>query len=223
MKHVLIVEDHPVVSIGIALVARDVVGECDIVQTRTFPDAIDVLTTKEIDLIILDVKVPGGGGAKMIPKLRSIQKNVGILISSGLSEKHHAMTFLKEGADGYVSKNAGDSEFREALRKVLGGKRYLSDALQEMLVQSLLASNELVIPFTDSLTPRELEVMNLLIEGKQNTEISRRLRLKLSTVSAHKKRIMQKVGANNLVDLCGLIENYPAARECSQPVILNRY
>lgn len=205
MKHVLIVEDHPLVNLGISLIVQDYLPDCITHQTSSVAEALAVLNEQEMDLVILDVNIPGGGSTRMIGQLRSQQCSLSILVSTGINEKHNAIDFLRAGANGFVSKNAAEEEYCYAIRTVLDGRTYISDAVQKMILSNLLGDDFKPVRYEDLLTPLELEVMQLMLQGKRIKEISTKLRLKLSTVSAHKKRVFNKMRADNLIDLLAYV------------------
>jgi DNA-binding NarL/FixJ family response regulator len=154
-----------------------------------------------MDLLILDVNIPGGGSISMIGRIRDRQPDLPILISSGISERHNAIKFLKAGVNGFISKLDTEAEYHYAINTVLSGRKYLSNSLLDYIINNLNVGLKEPMQKREHLTPMENDVLDLMLLGKQNKDISNILRLKISTVSAHRKRVLQKMDVKNLIDL----------------------
>lgn len=115
------------------------------------------------------------------------------------SERLYALRMIKAGAKGFISKDAPLDELKRAIEAVLAKKRYISADMAELLGRQsshLKADN----PF-DTLSSRELEIVNMLLEGKSMTEISKALDIKMSTASTHKARVFEKLNITNFFEL----------------------
>jgi two-component system invasion response regulator UvrY len=201
--HILIIEDHAIVIAAVEMVLKANFPSAVIQNASTFPLGLKVLGAgKPIDLIILDMEIPGGESYKMIEILRAVQPDVKILIFTGHEEARHALRFLKAGANGFLSKNAPLEDCGTAVKTVLSDKKYVSEQVQQLITNSLFdkspvnSSHESI-----SLTPRESEVLELLLQGKWIKEIATKLNLNQTTVSTHKARIFQKLEVSNVIEL----------------------
>lgn len=206
MKHnqqILIVEDHDIVSSALSMIITDHLGDVVIHIVNSFPKALHLMKSgKVLDLIILDVDIPGGESYGMVSTLRDIQPDVRILIFTGQDERKHALRFFGVGANGYVPKAGPKEEIGIAIRTVLGGKRYVSPVVQQMITHSFFEKiDPAKMVAQPLLSPRENEVLDLLLKGKWTKEIASELRLKLTTVSTHKSRIFEKMGVSNVIEL----------------------
>jgi DNA-binding NarL/FixJ family response regulator len=199
---VLIIEDHDIVVSALTIVLKENFQKFTLQKAGSFPKGLKMLGDALYDLIILDVDVPGSESYAMIGRLRNVQKNVRILIFTGQDETKHALKFLTAGANGYLSKVAPTEEFGAAIRTVLSDKKYVSDSVQELITASYFEKMHPKPGAQESpLSPREHEVLDLLLEGKWTKDIATELKLKLTTVSTHKTRIFQKLEVDNVIDL----------------------
>jgi two-component system invasion response regulator UvrY len=199
----LIIEDHEVVTAAIELILMENFPKARFRKAGSFPKGTRMLSEDPAaDLIILDVDIPGGESYKMIETLRNIQANVKVMIFTGQDEDPHAIRFLKAGANGFLSKNAPLEQCAVAVKLILGGKKYVSDSVQEMITSSFFDKTAGAQESGDSaLSPRETEVMELLLLGKWTKDIANELNLNPTTVSTHKARIFQKMDVTNVIDL----------------------
>lgn len=203
MKNILIADDHPMILLGLERAMSGIIGECLIFKSGTFPEAWEVIESHDLFLIILDLNLPGStAGAQIITSIRQVQKNAFIMVYSGRDEMLYAPVCLRSGANGFVHKTATKDELEGAIRMIISQNKYVSPRLKEEIVQEYLdgepriASSSLL-----TLSPREKEILEMVISGLTTKEISSRLRLKYSTVSTHKERILTKMKADNIVDL----------------------
>lgn len=194
--NVLIVEDHPLFIIGTTLTIKDISPEATIQTAITFPDALVLLEKEKFDIIVLDIDLPGGENLKMMDMIRKISPKVHILIHSAFDEHLYAMPYLQAGADGFVSKKATPEEFKDAVNTIRNGKKYLSYEIQQTLISNIGEPKQ-----TNQLTPSELQVMQLLIEGKWTKEIAHVLNLKQNTISTYKRRIFDKLNVRDSIEL----------------------
>ena len=201
IKRILITEDHSVVRLGIVLLVKDLFTNAEIKEADTFDAALAHLDGEPIDLMILDVNIPGGGNTGMIEVARFRQPKIRILIFSAYNEKLYALRFIKEGANGYISKDAGQEEIKKAILTVLGGNTYMSNEVQADLIASMQTNKAGAGDEILSLSNREIEIAELLIRGFSTNMIAEKLHLQKSTVSTHKANIFEKMNVENIPDL----------------------
>jgi len=204
MPKILIVDDQAIVRFGTEYLIHESFSSAQVDVACDANEMVSRLLAKTYDLILLDIQIPGGNNFSMLDIIRLRQPNVKILIFSGYSETIYAQRYISEGAHGFVSKLYPQIELQKAIRAVLQGEIYLSQNIKMRLYET--GSNDdagdNLSPF-HSLSNRELEVTNLMMEGLAAMEISVRLNLQLSTVSTYKKRVFDKLNVANVV---GLIE-----------------
>ena len=202
MKRFLLTDDHEVVRSGIATVLKNDYPACEIAEATNEKDAWIALKKEEFDLVILDIHMPESDALTFTEKIKSFYPDTKVLIFSMGAEHIYAKRFLNAGASGFVSKDSGLTELRKAITLSLQGKKYISESLASLLVDSLHAKQK-VNPF-ENLSARELEVLALLIKGNTVTGISNSLNLSISSANTYKRRIFQKLNISNLVDLIQL-------------------
>jgi two-component system invasion response regulator UvrY len=129
-----------------------------------------------------------------------------VLMVSMSAENIYAKRFMKAGAYGFISKEAPLDEITRAINIILGGKKYISESLAENLAEDSF-SGKSGNPFNE-LSPREFEIVSLLLEGKTVTDISHTLNIQTSTVGTHKARLFEKLGVDNILKLKELATTY---------------
>jgi len=200
---VLILEDHDIVAFALTAIAKDHLPDVSVTTARSFTTGISLMQNGLVaDLVILDIFLPGGELANMIPTLRRIQSDVRILVYTGSEEYALALQFLNAGANGYLTKGHPMQEVVVAMQTILNGQRYIAKEMEPIVTGHF---SRLLNPDTHpeniELSPREREVLALLLDGKQTKQISEALNLKLTTVSAHKTRIFDKFQVRNVIEL----------------------
>ncbi|WP_149240101.1 response regulator transcription factor [Dyadobacter sp. 32] len=201
MKHILIAEDHAVVRIGTKHLLKSLIPESIISDVDDFDKIVQELQAKSFDLLILDINIPGGNNTKMVEAIRNISPGIRILVFSSYDEQQYGLLYLQAGADGYLSKEAPEEEFKSAVLSVLDNKKYMSQDMQQLNINRLINPKEYLPDPVVTLSPRETDVLNLLKEGLGTAKIAEKLNLQLSTVSTYKARIFEKLGVKNIVEL----------------------
>jgi DNA-binding NarL/FixJ family response regulator len=196
---VLIVDDHPAVREALALrIGRqpdlEVCGEA-----ADMSEALRLLADTEPDVAVIDITLKTGNGIDLIKRIRSRNDHVRILVWSMHSEALYAERALHAGALGYVNKDQATDRIVEAIRRVLAGKVYLSEAMTERLLQRAVGGEreEVARSPLDVLADRELEVFRLIGEGVKTAQIAERLHLSVKTIETYRDRIRQKLDLND--------------------------
>ncbi|MGA2193871.1 MAG: response regulator transcription factor [Bryobacteraceae bacterium] len=189
---VLLVDDHHLVRRGFRRMLED---EDDIVVVGEASDgqeAIDKARELAPGVIVMDFALPEMNGAAAARQILKTAPRTGILILSMHSEPSYVRTCLDAGVRGYLLKNAIDLELIDAVRKVAAGQQVLDPRL-EAVSQPDSAAPEL--------TPRELQVLQLIVNGKSNREIAGILGVSANTIAVHRTNLMQALGIHNTADL----------------------
>ena len=193
---ILIADDHPVVRHGLKqILALDpeltVVGEA-----KNGNEALDLARKVEWDVAILDYSMPGKSGLELVKDIKREHPTRPVLVLSMHPEDLHATRILKAGGAGYVNKESASEELTAAIRKVVGGGKYVSPTLAERLAYELTPGTQK--PLHETLSDREYRVMWLLASGKQINQIAQEMFLSPNTVSTYRARILKKLNlANN--------------------------
>lgn len=208
MVHVLIVDDHPMVCFGLGALVRNTVRDVQLHVANTFQEGIDKLSSQSMDMIMLDLALPGGMGMEMIERLRRVQPEVKILICTARDELLNAPLYVQGGANGFLHKHSSDVEAEKAIRAVLENRKYVSDNVKKLIFSNLVNSEPLPVDPIQTLTKREKQVLNLILKGKWLKEIAKELNTQVSTVGTQKANIFRKLGVENTVDLVRKIDLY---------------
>lgn len=193
-ERILIADDHYVVRAGTALVLESAYPELAIDFAENYEQVKTHLATQPYDLILLDIDMPGTQYKKMIPELKNIQEDLKILVFSG-HDKDVAIQYIREGAEGYLSKQSSEEEIRGAVKSIIEKGYYYPSELVGLLIQNKQRNPE------EKLSAREHEIFHLLASGIGNLEIANKLNIRMSTVSTYKKRIFKKLNITNIAEL----------------------
>lgn len=206
---VLIADDHKVVRIGLSILVGDEFPHADILQASNGAEVLTITREQKIDLMLMDVKMPDTDSLMMMEQVLAYQPHLPILVISLNPEKIYAVRYLKSGASGYVQKSEDDMIIRSAMRKVMQGKKYMSDDVVDVMTD-LLKDGSSSDPFS-RLGKREFDVAVHLIRGLSPGEIGEQMSLQPSTVSTYKVRIFEKLNVDNVHDLIELAKQYDIA------------
>jgi len=211
MIKVLLVDDHDLVRTGIKRLLDDI-NDIDVVgEAICGEDAIKMAGQHELDVILMDINMPGIGGLEATRKLQTTNPELKIIIVTMHEDDLFAQRLLKAGATGYLTKGAGIDEIVHAIREVRQNRRYISPEIAQQLALAQFPDHN-GSPF-DVLSERELQVMMLLMDGMKVNQISDKLCLSPKTVSTYRHRLYDKLNVQNDIELTrlaivhGVIEN----------------
>ena len=204
---VLLVDDHKIMRDGIrAILVRSedfrVVGEAE-----TGPDAVQFVKQRRPDVVLMDIGLPGLNGVETTAEILRHHPECKVVILSMYDDENNVVSAIRSGARAFILKKASDSDLLEALNMVARGGAYLSPQVSDRLLsriqkgdlESRRASSAL-----DILSPRELQVLRLIADGKTSKEIAVILDLREQTVRSYRKTMMKKLGVNNVAGLTQL-------------------
>ena len=196
------VDDHPLVREWLSGLLRP---QPDLEVCGSAENAAGTLASlgkARADLIVLDLSLEGNLGLDLIRDIRAFHKDVKILVLSMHEEAHYAERVLRAGGRGYIMKSAPTDRIIDAIRQVLEGKVYASEAVMEKLAQRLVRgpAKQPGSP-VDVLSDREIEVFRLLGQGLKTREISERMKVGMKSVQAYCERIKAKLDLANASEL----------------------
>jgi DNA-binding NarL/FixJ family response regulator len=189
---VLLVDDHALVRVGFRRMLEDEEDIQVIGEASDGAEAVTLAGTLKPQVIVMDFALPSMNGATATHNILKGNPDIAVLILSMHSEPNYVRTCLEAGARGYLLKNAMDLELVDAIRKVAAGTQVLDPRLAPIPDAKSTANN---------LTPREMEVLQLIVHGKSNKEIATVLGLSANTVNVHRANIMQALEIHNTADL----------------------
>lgn len=206
MIHILIVDDHFLVRMGIRRLLEDVSGLKVIAEANTGEEALRLVREKPPEVVLMDVKMPGIGGLEATRKLVRGYPEVKVLVLTACDEEPFPSRLLQAGASGYLTKDCGIDELVKAIRSVNAGQRYLSPNIAQQLALKHVSDAE-SSPF-ETLSERELQVMIMITNGQKVPEISDKLHLSPKTVNSYRYRIFEKLQVHSDVELTHLAIRY---------------
>lgn len=207
MSKILIVDDHRMTCLGLEVLLKKRIEAPKVFFADSFTGAIEHLKTNIVELIILDLGIPGGLGIDMIKHLRKLQAAVRILVCTGRDELLFAQPYMAAGANGFLHKCSGEEQTLTAIGTIMEDRQYVSETVQQKILKDILRGHQEKNPL-ESLSVREKQVLELLLVGKWTKEIADELNLKFSTVSTQKTKIFQKLSVENIVDLVRTVDRY---------------
>ena len=192
---IIIADDHAMVRKGLFQIIDETLDLQLIDQAGDGIELLEKLPGQDVDVLLLDINMPGQAGWEVIHKVRHDYPSIKVVILSISSEENYAKQFYKAGAVGYLTKDSAPEQLVEAIRKVADGGIYVSQKFAEKLVSGL--KNDLDKAPHEDLSPRELQIFCMIGSGKTLTEIANELNLGIGTVGTHRSRILAKTTLKN--------------------------
>jgi two-component system, NarL family, invasion response regulator UvrY len=198
METILIADDQEIVRNGVKMIIESISEKYAIVEAGTCAEVIQVLFGGEINFTVLDLFLADGNIFSAIDRLKQSSRS-SILIYSMTAEKIYARRLLKKGVRGFISKSAPITELEIAIRCLLKGEVYLSQAMKKDLLHPVGANVRLNPVHT--LSDRELEAVEYITVGLSSGEIAAKMKLDITTVNAHRRRAFEKLDVQNGIEL----------------------
>lgn len=196
---VLIVDDHPIVRRGVAEVLEERFPSVTLGRTGKIPEARRLLDEEQWNLVLLDISLRESKGLDFLKEIVASHPDTKVLVLSIYSVEHYGVRALKAGASGYLNKACEEEDLCRAVQHCLGGQRYITPELAEVLTKQVLGNEPGALH--RGLSDREFLVMCLLAEGKTVGSIAIELNLSPKTVSTYRTRLMKKMGFDTDVKL----------------------
>jgi two-component system invasion response regulator UvrY len=197
---ILIADDHMIVRSGLKHILELEFPDVVIGEATNCAELLDKVKAARWDVVILDVALGADNGLSTLPQLKALCPTLPVIVLSMYGERQFVVRALADGASAYLTKEqAADAELFKAIRAVCAGRRYLGEALAELLADHL-ASDHGGKPH-EALSSRELEVFLLLAAAKSVSEIAERLQLSVKTVSTYRTRILEKMSLESNAEI----------------------
>ncbi|MET3493365.1 response regulator transcription factor [Variovorax boronicumulans] len=194
-----IVDDHAVVRSGLKAFFSTFVDFRVVGEAGTGREAIDMVRTTDMDVLVMDLSMPGQSGIDALAMVRAKAPQLGVLILSGYPEEHYAVNLIRQGASGYLNKECAPEEIANAIRTVALGRRYISASVAELLAGQLERKDS--EPPHKHLSEREFQVFLKLAKGESVGSIGEALSLSVKTISTYRTRLMEKMNLSTNSDL----------------------
>jgi DNA-binding NarL/FixJ family response regulator len=199
MAKILLADDHAILRKGLKQLLSEDRANYEVGEVGTGSDTLNALRQTRWDLLILDINMPDRSGVDILRQVRAAHPDTRVLILSGFPEKQYAVNLLRAGASGYLNKEMAPEELLNAVKTVLQGKRYVSAALAELLVNELDHDSEQ--PAHAQLSEREFQIFCKLATGRSVSEIAAELCLSVKTISTYRSRLLEKMGFTSNADI----------------------
>lgn len=201
MIRVLLVDDHHILRDGLAQLLKgeplvEVVG-----QASDGKEALDFLVDKAVDVILMDISMPGMDGVEATAHIRTRYPNIRIIALTMQDQGSFVQVMLRNGASGYLLKTTNQEELVEAIKAVHNGDRYLGKQATDLLLNTVSRQQTGYNALLPVLSRREREVLGLIMEGLTDSGIAERLFISPSTAESHRKNLRSKLGARNSAEI----------------------
>jgi two-component system, NarL family, invasion response regulator UvrY len=194
-----IADDHPITRSAL----RAFLDEQDdirvVAEASSGREAIDLVRTETVDVLLLDLDMPGQSGIDALTMIKAKAEHVAVLVLSGYPEHQYAVPLIRSGASGYLNKACDPGEIPIAIRRVAQGSRYITPVVAELLASQVIAPTPGGLH--EQLSARELQVFLKLAQGCTAGEVAAELSLSAKTVSTYRARLMRKLDAHSNSDL----------------------
>lgn len=198
---ILLVDDHTLVRSAIRQLLQSNSSLQVVAEADTGESAIDLCKKHRPDLVMLDIELPDLSGIEVAKRLVHLGLPLKILAISGNFDETYLSRLIKLGVSGYLPKSAKPQEFSAAIKSILNGQTFISQAIAEKVTQAYL--NQQHSPF-DGLSQRELEILIMLCQGVKTADIAKKLFISPKTVNAHRKQLFLKLDVSNNIELAKL-------------------
>ena len=204
---VLLADDHDVVRKGMKMLLEDEEGVLVIGEAADGAEAIEKVKALMPDVVILDLTMPKMTGIEAAAVISQEYPSVKILIFSMHNNREYIINSVENGASGYLLKDTGKDELLRALTVVSEGRKYFPPEISEVIIDELLAKNlsggapTESKPIFQKITPKERQILDLIVQGYNSREIADKLFLSIRTVDNHRANMMKKTKAKNTADL----------------------
>jgi len=195
-SNILIVEDHELTRFGLKTTfdGVDFVGK--ILEAGSAEDAFDILKKEKIDLVIMDVGLPGMNGIDASKKIKNENSDIKIIMLTSHNDENAVLNSLKAGANAYCSKEINLQRLVQVVNSVLDGASWFDPSISQVVLRAATSSSNTPTVAKHNnynLTSRELQILKLITEGYSNTEIAKELSVSVNTTKAHVASILQKL------------------------------
>jgi DNA-binding NarL/FixJ family response regulator len=202
---ILLADDHDVVRRGMKMLLEDEEGIKVVGEASDGLDAIEKVKLLRPNVVILDLTMPKMTGIEAAKIISEEYPDVKILIFSMHHNKEYIVSSVENGANGYLLKDTNKDELLKAIKVVSEGRKYFPPEISEVIINELLAkatgTQEETRPIFEKITPKEKQILGMIVQGFNSREMADKLFLSIRTVDNHRANMMKKVKAKNTADL----------------------
>ena len=195
-SNILIVEDHELTRFGL----KTAFESCDFVdkifEAESAETGLEIATNNEINLIIMDLGLPGMDGIEATKQVKALNKDIKIVVLTSHNDEQEVLNSLKAGANAYCSKEINPKRLIQVVQSVLDGAAWFDPSISHIVLEAATKVQETSVPKPErnyGLTSRETQILKLITEGYSNIEIAKELFVSINTTKAHVASILQKL------------------------------
>lgn len=212
--NVILADDHVLVRDGIKALLEDQEGIKVIDEASNGREALEAIKNNKPDLLIVDIRMPEMNGIEVVKEINKNHKDVRTLVLSMHDSEEYVVQAIQAGADGYLLKGASKDEFLKALHAVASGGKYFSGDISSIIMSNFVNGTASKSVKTESpedpfnLTKREKQILNLVLQLKNNKDIAEELNISRRTAEVHRFNLMKKMDVKNLMELSNKANKY---------------
>lgn len=212
--NVILADDHVLVRDGIKALLEDQQGIKVIDEASNGKEALEVIKKKKPHLLIVDIRMPEMNGIEVVREINKNHKDIKTLVLSMHDSEEYVVQSIEAGADGYLLKGASKEEFLKAIHTVASGGKYFSGDISSIIMNNFVNGNKkstqnketVEDPF--NLTKREKQILELVLQLKNNKDIAEELEISRRTAEVHRFNLMKKLDVKNLMELSNKAKEY---------------
>jgi len=201
LTRVLIADDHAIVRTGLRSLLHSEPTLVLVGEATGGYEAIEMVMDSHPDIVVLDMSMPDLDGIAVTRQLKALYTGIKILILTLHEDEALLREAIKSGASGYILKRAAEAELISAIQIVMRGDMYIDPSMLRGLIEEKSSSTNSTQSTVESLTPREIDVLNLLVQGYTNRQIGEELNISIRTVEGHRANLTGKLGLRSRVEL----------------------
>ncbi|KAA5822347.1 response regulator transcription factor [Algibacter amylolyticus] len=207
--NVVLADDHVLVRDGIKALLEDQTGIVVIDEASNGKEALDVVAKNKPDVLIIDIRMPEMNGIEAVGEINKLYTDVRTLVLSMHDSEEYVVKAIQAGADGYLLKGASKEEFLKAVNSVASGGKYFTGDVSSIIMNNFVNGNTNAAVATKKevkedpfkLTKREKQILNLVLQLKNNKDIAEELKISKRTAEVHRFNLMKKLEVKNLMEL----------------------
>lgn len=201
MTKVVIADDHAVVRAGLRALLQDTPQLELIAEASGGVEALELVKKLQPEILVLDLSMPDMDGISVTRQLKELHLITRVLILTVHEDEALLKEAIQAGASGYILKQAAESELVSAIQVILRGDLYVDPSLLRSLLNEQVKSQPVHTGIVEPLTPREVDVLKLIVEGHTNRQIAEQLSISVRTVEGHRANLSEKLGLHSRVEL----------------------
>lgn len=216
MIDVVLADDHVLVRDGIKALLEDQSDIAVIDEASNGKEALKVISKKKPNVLIVDIRMPEMNGIEVVTEITKSHKDVKTLVLSMHDSEEYVVQSIQAGADGYLLKGSSKEEFLKAVHKVASGEKYFAGDISTIIMSNFVNGNVTktsapktkIKPLPFKLTKREKQILDLVLELKNNKDIAEELQISKRTAEVHRFNLMKKLEVKNLMELTNKAKEY---------------